>query len=75
MQAATEHIQSDSIIACNTLAYVFARFGLPPLKERIASEQATPEEAREYRRVFNILRAKFHAGSLSPENARRLGIE
>jgi hypothetical protein len=45
------------------------------LKERIASEHATPEEAREYRRVFNILRAKFHAGSLSPENARRLGIE
>jgi hypothetical protein len=45
------------------------------LKERIASERATPEEAQEYRRVFNILRGKFRAGSLSPENARRLGIE
>ena len=45
------------------------------LKERVASKLATPEEAREYRRVFNILRGKFYSGSLSPENARRLGIE
>jgi hypothetical protein len=45
------------------------------LKERITADLATPEEAQEYRRVFNILRAKFRAGSLSPENARRLGID
>jgi hypothetical protein len=44
------------------------------LKERISAELATPQEAQEYRRIFNILRAKFRAGSLSPENARRLGI-
>ena len=45
------------------------------LKERIAAERATPEEAREYQRLLNIFRGKFRAGSLSPENARRLGIE
>ena len=45
------------------------------LKERIAAERATPEEAREYQRLLNIFRGKFRAGSLSPENARRFGID
>jgi hypothetical protein len=45
------------------------------LKERIAAQRATPEEAREYQRLLNIFRGKFRAGGLSPENARRLGID
>jgi hypothetical protein len=28
-----------------------------------------------YQRILNVLRSKFRAGSLSPENARRFGIE
>ena len=44
------------------------------LQPRIASEKATPDEVAEYRRVINVLRARFHNGALSPENARRLGI-
>lgn len=45
------------------------------LQPRIADGVATPDEAREYQRILNILRSKFRAGSLSRENARRLGIE
>jgi hypothetical protein len=44
------------------------------LQQRIADGLATPAEAREYRRIVNVLRSKFRAGSLSPENARRFGI-
>jgi hypothetical protein len=44
------------------------------LQQRIADGVATPDEARDYQRILNVLRAKFRAGSLSPENARRLGI-
>jgi hypothetical protein len=45
------------------------------LQQRIADGVATPAEAQEYHRILNVLRSKFRAGSLSPENARRLGIE
>jgi len=45
------------------------------LKQRVADGSATPAEAQEYQRVINIFRQKFLNGSLSPESARRLGIE
>lgn len=45
------------------------------LQQRIAAGEATPTEAREYRRIISVFRGKFRNGSLSPENARRLGIE
>ena len=45
------------------------------LQQRIADGVATPAEVQEYQRILNVLRLKFRAGSLSPENARRLGIE
>jgi hypothetical protein len=45
------------------------------LQQRIADGEATPDETREYQRVLNVFRAKFRNGSLSPENARRFGIE
>ncbi len=45
------------------------------LQQRIADGVATPAEAQEYHRILNVLRSKFRAGSLSPENARRLGIQ
>ena len=45
------------------------------LQQRIADGVATPAEAQEYQRILNVLRSKFRAGSLSPENARRFGIE
>jgi hypothetical protein len=44
------------------------------LQERVAAGDASPDEAREYRRLLNELRNKFRNGQLSPENARRLGI-
>ena len=44
------------------------------LQPRIAGNNATPTEVAEYRRIINVLRGKFLNGSLSPENARRLGI-
>jgi hypothetical protein len=44
------------------------------LHPRVAADEATPDEVTEYRRVLNVLRKKFRNGSLSPENARRLGI-
>jgi hypothetical protein len=45
------------------------------LQQRIADGVATPAEVQEYQRILNVLRSKLRAGSLSPENARRLGIE
>jgi hypothetical protein len=45
------------------------------LQQRITDSVATADEEREYRRVINALRAKFRNGQLSPENARRLGID
>jgi hypothetical protein len=45
------------------------------LQPRIAADKATPAEAAEYRRILNVLRGKLRNGSLSPKNARRLGIE
>jgi hypothetical protein len=45
------------------------------LQQRIADGLATPAEAQEYQRILNVLRSKFRAGSLSPGNARRFGIE
>ena len=45
------------------------------LQQRIADGVATPAETQEHQRILNVLRSKFRAGSLSPENARRLGIE
>jgi hypothetical protein len=45
------------------------------LQQRVADGAATPQEAREYRQIMNVLRGKFRNGSLSPENARRFGIE
>jgi hypothetical protein len=45
------------------------------LQGRIANGLASADELREYRRIMNVFRAKFRNGSLSPENARRLGIE
>ena len=44
-------------------------------QQRIADGVATPAEAQEYQRILDVLRSKFRAGSLSPENARRFGIE
>jgi hypothetical protein len=45
------------------------------LQQRVATGVATPAEARDYRRILNVYRGKFRNGSLSRENARRLGIE
>jgi hypothetical protein len=45
------------------------------LQQRISDDVATPAEAQDYQRILNVLRSKFRAGSLSPENARRFGIE
>ena len=45
------------------------------LQQRVADGVATPAVAQEHQRILNVLRSKFRAGSLSPENARRLGIE
>jgi hypothetical protein len=45
------------------------------LQQRVATGVATPAEAREYRRILNVYRGKFRNGGLSPENARRFGIE
>lgn len=45
------------------------------LQPRIMEGEATPAEVQEYQRIINVLRGKFRNGSLSPENARRLGIE
>jgi hypothetical protein len=44
------------------------------LQRSVAEGTANVEEACEYRRVMNILRAKFLNGALSRENAHRLGI-
>jgi hypothetical protein len=44
-------------------------------KLRLADGVATPAEVQDYQRILNVLRSKFRAGSLSPENARRFGIE
>jgi hypothetical protein len=45
------------------------------MRERIAAGEASPDDVQEYRRILNIFRGKFRAGSLSPENARRFGID
>jgi hypothetical protein len=45
------------------------------LQQRIADGVANPAEVQEYHRILNVFRSKFRAGSLSPENARRFGIE
>ncbi len=45
------------------------------LRQSIAAGQATPDEARDYQRILNVFRAKFRAGGLSPQHARRFGIE
>ena len=45
------------------------------LQQRIAEGQATADEAREYQRIIKEFRRKFHGGQLSPETARRFGIE
>jgi hypothetical protein len=45
------------------------------LQQRVATGIATPVEAQEYQRILNVYRGKFRNGSLSPENARRFGIE
>ena len=45
------------------------------LQQRVAGGQASPREAREYRRVITELRRKFINGQLSPDSARRFGIE
>jgi len=45
------------------------------LQPRVTAGIATPDEARQYLRIFNALRTKFRNGQLSADNARRLGIE
>jgi hypothetical protein len=45
------------------------------LQQRVATGMATPAKAQEYQRILNVYRGKFRNGSLSPENARRFGIE
>lgn len=45
------------------------------LQRCIAEGKANPDQAREYRRIMNVLRYKFVNGMLSAENAQRLGIE
>ena len=45
------------------------------LHRRVAEGMATADEAQEYRRAINVLRAKFLQGSLSPAAARQLGFE
>jgi hypothetical protein len=45
------------------------------LQQRVAAGVATPTEAEEYQRTLNVFRRKFRYGCLSPESARRFGIE
>jgi hypothetical protein len=44
------------------------------LQQRIADGRATPDEARQYRRIINEFRRKFINGQLSAESARQFGI-
>jgi hypothetical protein len=45
------------------------------LQRRIAAGKATADEAVKYGRILTVLRAKFRAGTLSDDAARRFGIE
>lgn len=45
------------------------------LQQRVTAGIATDDEARNYQRMVSELRRKFYGGQLSPESARRFGIE